>query len=526
MTIARESLPPARENDSIDERETSATGEATSTKVTDRKRGLLLARFAIISIGGWFVLHQWYGLLDNRHNTHFSFEKIPGGFDSPIIRQSALVFLILAAIFAAIILILRSMTSTTLLARLSVIAMAIGTAVANVLLYPVGALDVFNYMIELKLAFHYDENPYLVTFAAYRTDSFALPAFLVDITLFYGPAWLLAMWIPTVVVGFTNVINTLIALKVFNVLLIAVTSVLIARYHHDHRLRWVAITLFVANPLVLFEGVANAHNDVLLTMFVIGAMLALQRRSPLAGPLLALSALVKLYTVVLVPIFLVVALKDRWGWKRTGVTVALTVFAVVITCAPYWGDGKLVDGLRGGLEQSQQMDHVSLFSITQQYAQEQEAQERTNSADYVRSRPSFEIVPEETRNNLRTGFTAVFAIASLLIAASVWKGRPPALAAAETLLLLFLLMTNLYAWYLIPIFALLALHPDRLSKIYITVATALGLFYYPMYVYAHFNTLWTRFEVHLFLSLFLTVPIMIYLAARIVRWRSTSMQPA
>ena len=47
------------------------------------------------------------------------------------------------------------------------------------------------------------------------------------------------------------------------------------------------------------------------------------------------------------------------------------------------------------------------------------------------------------------------------------------------------------------------------------LATVLGLAYYPMYVFAHYNTEWHRFDVHLFLSIFLTVPILLYLLARI-----------
>ncbi len=491
---------------------------ANRSRSVDWVKALALLLLAVAAIGGWARLYQWYGLFENRNNTHFAFEKIPGFFDSPILRQTAQIFLALAVAYTAAIWILSSLRASTPVAMFIIGAMFLGPAIACVVLYPVGALDVFNYMIELKLAFFYDQNPYLVTFQNYRSDPFALPAFLVDIPLFYGPAWLLGSWIPTAVVGFDDVIDTLLALKIFNLGLLALVGLLIARYRRDSPDRWVAAAIFLANPLVLFEGVANAHNDVLLTAFLIGAMVALQRRSPLAGPLLALSALVKLYTVALVPLFVVVALKEGWGWKRAGLTTALTALTVVIFCAPYWGDGKLVDGLRAGLEQSQEMDHVSLFSLAQQYAQEQEAEGRWN-ADVIRSRPSFEIVPEDTRTNLRNGFTAAFVLLALLIAASVWKGRPPEVAAAETVLLLMLLLTNLYGWYLIPVFALFALRPDRLSKSYIYLATGLGLVYYPMFVYAHFTTEWNRFQVHQFLALFLTVPILAYLLARVLNMR-------
>lgn len=512
-------LPPATpERDIRDASAPHALVSPDRHRSIGNGRAVALSILAIVSIGGWYVLYRWYGLFENRNNTHFGFEKIPGGFDSPIIKQTALIFLVLAAAYAAAIWILRSIETMTPLVTTIVVVMIAGPAIANVALYPVGALDVFNYLIELKLAFHYDRNPYLVTFEAYRADPFALPAFLVNITLFYGPAWLLISWIPTAVVGFSDVIDTLLALKIFNLALLALTALLIARYQRDSRHRWVAVAIFLANPLVLFEGVANTHNDVLLTTFLIGAMLALQRRSFLAGPLLVLSALVKLYTVALAPLFVIVALKERWGWKRAGSTTLLSALTLVIVCAPYWENGKLVDGLQIGLEQSQVMDHVSLFSLAQQYAQEREAEGRQD-ADFIRSRPSFEILPEGTKTSLRYGFTAAFILAVLLIAASVWKGRSPELAAAETMLLLLLFLTNLYGWYLIPVFALFALRPDRLSRGYIAVATALGMVYYPMFVYAHFNTAWSRFQVHLFLALFLTVPIVVYLVARAVNLR-------
>jgi hypothetical protein len=108
----------------------------------------------------------------------------------------------------------------------------------------------------------------------------------------------------------------------------------------------------------------------------------------------------------------------------------------------------------------------------------------------------------------------VMVIATLGLAISAWKGRAPATVAAETLLVMFMASTNLYPWYLIPVIALFALRPDRVSMWYVVGATALGLAYYPMFVYAHFNTGWSRFEVHQFLALFLTVPILLYFVAR------------
>ena len=473
---------------------------------------------AIVSTLTWLKIKTWWGLFENRDRIHLSFERADNGFESHALQQTLQAFVLLAVIYGTVVALLATRRSLNTWAKLGILGLVIGPSIGALLIYPVGALDVFNYMIELKLAYHYDKNPYLVTFRDYVPDSYAGPAFLTDVKLFYGPAWLILTGIPARIAGFYDYIDTLIALKIFNALLIGASGLIVAWAAGVRQKRWLALAMFAANPLVLFEGVTNGHNDVLLTIFVAGAMVALQRRSPLAGPLLALSALVKLYTAALIPIFIVVALKGRWGWRRIGLTVVLTAASVLIFSAPYWGDGELVTGLRAGLEESQEMDHVSPLSLARQYAQQVEA-ENYQSPVFALSRPSFEIVPQQVQDQIDTWFTTAFVICTLGLAAAVWFGRPPELAAAETLLVLFLLMTNLYPWYLIPVIALLAMRPDRWSRWYVIVGTLAGLVYYPMFVYGHYNSGWSRFQIHQFLAIFLVGPIVLYLLARLVTWR-------
>ena len=466
---------------------------------------LLVYALALANAVCWLALYRWYGLIEHRDDTHFAFSKVPGWFDSPQLRQTALLLLAVSLIYLAGFYLLRSAATLGPSLKLATALLVAAPLVANVLLYTVGALDVFNYMIELKLTYYYDQNPYLVTFSDYRADPFALPAFLVDVPLFYGPSWLLFSWVPIAVAGVDDVVRTLLALKLFNALLLVVTAWLIGLYQRDARRGWIAAGLFLANPLVLFEGVGNAHNDVMMTTFLVGAMLALQRRSPLAGPLLALSALVKFYTLALLPIFLVAVLAARWGWRRIALSVGLAAATVVLACLPFWSGGDMVRGLRDGLERSQRYDHVSLYSLAQQVGLERIA-ERSPNPDAVRERPASEILPESTREGLRNGFAAAFAALAGLLAWRVRRGQPIETAAAATLLVFLLLLTNLYPWYLIPVFAMITLRLDRAGLAYLFTATALGLLYYPMYVYGHYNTPWTRLHTHLFLALFLVLP--------------------
>jgi hypothetical protein len=108
---------------------------------------------------------------------------------------------------------------------------------------------------------------------------------------------------------------------------------------------------------------------------------------------------------------------------------------------------------------------------------------------------------------------AVFVALTLGIAVAVARGRVMETGVVDTLMLFSLLLTNLYPWYLIPIVAGVALWQNRLGLGYVFVGTALGLAYYPAYVYARFGSGWDELTLHLFLALFLTVPMLIYLIA-------------
>ncbi len=241
----------------------------------------------------------------------------------------------------------------------------------------------------------------------------------------------------------------------------------------------------------------------------------------MAGALLAASALVKFFTAALAPLFVLVVLLRRWSPRRIAIAIGLTGVTVVLACAPFWAGGRMVDGLREGTEASQEMDHVSVYSLAQQYERRREIAELTRqdpgaalSRNYLATRK----LSPEAKDRLQRIFVGMFAVGGLLLLIGLKRGRPPEAIAVDTLILFSLLLTNLYPWYLIPVFAVLALRRDAIGTGYLLVATVLGLAYYPFYVWAHFNSGWEKFHVHLFLALFLTVPMLGFLVAELGRW--------
>ncbi len=516
-------------------------------RLTVTRAGIGLWLLVLIAAASWSLFTSWYSLPANENNTHFAFEKIPGGFASPILRGTLLLFILLGAVYAGGYLLISRQERLSQGAKSAIVMLISLPAIANLFVYPVGALDVFNYMIELKLAYGYGENPYLVTFAGYRDDPFALPAFLVNIPLFYGPIWLIAYGLPVAVAGFGSIIGLLSALKIFNLALLALTGVLIYRAHGDDRTGWLGVYLFLANPLVLFEGVGNAHNDVLMTLFLVASVVAFRRKFTLAiaGPLLALSALVKVFTIALAPLLFAVTVRDRWGWRRLALSGSLALLVVVISVAPFWADGAMIDGLRQGTAKSQEMNHVSVLSLAHQAVRTpsiaaQAAPLFSIGSDFPSSlfgtssaMPAWEAKPFprlpsiETRETLITRICAtVFVALALAIAVAVARGRAMEAGIVDTLMLFSLLLTNLYPWYLIPVIAILALWQDRRGLAYLFPATTLGLAYYPAYVYARFGSGWDELTLHLFLALFLTVPMLIYLIAEFGGWVFRFPRPA
>ena len=445
----------------------------------------------------WSLIYRWYALFDHASEPFFAFEKLPGQFDSPAVRATELLFIAVSVIYITGYWLLKGMPRISRAARLAVTLMVAGPAIINILLYPVGALDVFNYMAELKLTYYYDQNPYLTTIAGFESDAFTRYAFQRDIPLFYGPVWLLGSGIPALVVGFGDVVRLLLALKIFNLLLLLTVAVVIRAYQPDHKAGWLSAYIFVANPLVLFEGLANVHNDVMMTVFLMASLLAMKRQSILAAPLLTASLLVKLFTVSLAPVFVLAMYLGRWSPRKIAVTGLLSMAVLVIAFAPFWEGEQTVRGMLEGTRRSQEMDHVSPFSLAKQYVARQ-------YDDGAVSLVTLAAVP-----------TFVAGLGLIM-----WRMRrlPDIVSSATDVLLLFsLLLTNLYPWYLIPIVALLALRRSDLNVCYVFAATTLGLAYYPFYVYAHFNSGLSRLEVHLFLSLFLTVPMIVYLVYKVRR---------
>ncbi len=260
----------------------------------------------------------------------------------------------LALMFACYLLAIRE--SRLLPARRSMPPVVIGAVVLSIVMatmYPVNAIDLFLYTVRSRLFTGHGVNPLTALPMDYPDDPlmrFASREWADDVSP-YGPLWNLIA-APVTAISGDRILPALIGFKV-----IAVGSVLatgwvirqaVAATRPDEAAT--AALIFLWNPLVLWEGMGNGHNDVVMTLPLLLALLALARRHDRwVVPWLVVAALIKYVTVLLLPLAAVALWRRAEGraarQRLIGWSAALTLIAAVIAFFPFYDPGAVRDSV-------------------------------------------------------------------------------------------------------------------------------------------------------------------------------------
>jgi hypothetical protein len=212
-------------------------------------------------------------------------------------------------------------------------AAGLATAIAAALvilfvgIYPSSSQDLFHNIASARTLWVYGENPMVTPPAAHPDDPLVrqVRAWR-DESSFYGPLFYVLSVAPSRLAG-DDVLLNLLAFKALHglaLLALALLAGAAADLLAPGR-RTQAIVMVGWNPLLLYESVANAHNDILMSVAAVGGLLVAARGRGLAGVLVAaLSAALKYPAGALVPVVWL------WSLKRSGPRerIALVAFAV------------------------------------------------------------------------------------------------------------------------------------------------------------------------------------------------------
>jgi len=177
-----------------------------------------------------------------------------------------------------------------------------------VIMLPLTSTDVFYYIGTGWSEAHYGVNPYYtsVNDLMAQNEEAASDEMLLKMkgiwsgqTIVYGPIW---PFICKILSGLSmgNLFAALFIYKIFNACLHLVNTYLIYKISNK---RTVFTLMYALNPLVLFDGIVNVHNEILVIFFILmGLYFFLKKKNMfLTIVFFALATAVKYFAVLLIP---------------------------------------------------------------------------------------------------------------------------------------------------------------------------------------------------------------------------------
>ncbi|HZR40902.1 MAG TPA: hypothetical protein VFB12_12330 [Ktedonobacteraceae bacterium] len=223
--------------------------------------------------------------------------------------------------------------------------------------------DIFSYIIYARMEVIYHLNALTTIPQQIQHDPVYQHLYWKDQPSAYGPIWIFItyplQWLTNLFSsGMTNIALMVLALRLLS-LAAHIWSVLLVWSIAGHlqrmngntspRMRLQATLAFAWNPLLLFEACINAHNDSIVLLFVLIAILLLVRKTVLtpftylsATIMLALATSLKINIVLLLPGLLFLLWTRRRRLPAIAAVLAIYAGIIVILYAPFWQQGHLL----------------------------------------------------------------------------------------------------------------------------------------------------------------------------------------
>jgi hypothetical protein len=216
-------------------------------------------------------------------------------------------------------------------------------------LYPITANDLFRYVLRGRIWAVYGQSPMLAPPNQFPNDPYI--AFAGEFGQWvsgYGPLWELIVQLPLRLFGTVDMVWGSISLKVAVLLAYLMGAILLGWFAIPETTpkfsfsadrpaiqpsgSLLALTFFAWNPLILIQGSGNGHNDmVFMALMILGISLWQRRWWGAAMLALTLATLAKITGLLLLPLFVVVVLKDEPSWKQRLLKIAGTVLIGLVT---------------------------------------------------------------------------------------------------------------------------------------------------------------------------------------------------
>lgn len=206
--------------------------------------------------------------------------------------------------------------------------------------------DIFLYIFYGHTIAHYDQNPFVYAPGHFRPDPLLRWAVWRYTRSAYGPLWLMLSAPMSALAGNTLITN-LVLYKLLLLGLHLITTITVWLWFQQIQPRlaiWGAV-FYGWNPVVLYEGIGNGHNDLAMATFVALSLLAVSRRRWLMGIFfMCAAAMIKLTALLFLPPLMLIwllrlsGLRSRLLALATGGAVGLGT--LLLLYAPLWAGSR------------------------------------------------------------------------------------------------------------------------------------------------------------------------------------------
>ena len=232
-----------------------------------------------------------------------------GYFQRPF--SSLFFVIIILLLFLFYLLILRGV-HTKNISKKTIWFLIIATTVLLTFSYNAFSYDLFNYIFDAKIITSYHQNPYTHRALDFPGDPMLSFMHSTHRPYPYGPVWIL-LTAPLSFLGFGFFLPTFLLFKAF-----IATSFLGSVYFLEKILRQLkirdslfALTFFALNPLVLAESLVSGHNDIVMMFLSLWSLyLVINKKYIGSLLLLALSIGIKFSTILLLPVFIYILVRQ------------------------------------------------------------------------------------------------------------------------------------------------------------------------------------------------------------------------
>lgn len=186
------------------------------------------------------------------------------------------------------------------------------------IMLPFTTSDIFYYMGTGWLDSHYGENPYYTAVKDIRIQNpndeiLQRTGVWENQVVVYGPLWAFFCKILSFL-SFGNVTWCLYIYKLVSIIIHILNTILVYKITKNKKFA----LLYGINPFILFEMVANVHNDIYLIFFILLSLYFLLKRKNIILTIIfmAMATCIKYVSVLLIPFMVLWYLKDKKIWKK------------------------------------------------------------------------------------------------------------------------------------------------------------------------------------------------------------------